>query len=81
MRHRQPINAPTAGAQAFLIDWAILIKRGPFGGISEDKGRRILLLPTLIPLNGLGTTCFYHVVIKIRQLFLRPHVYKHTTHA
>jgi hypothetical protein len=31
-----------------------------------------LLPPTLIPLSGVGTTCFYHVVIKIRQLFLRP---------
>jgi hypothetical protein len=29
------------------------------------------LPPTLIPLSGVGTTCFY-VVIKIRQLFLRP---------
>jgi hypothetical protein len=26
-------------------------------------------LPTL---SGVGTTCFHHVVIKIRQLFLRP---------
>jgi hypothetical protein len=32
----------------------------------------LLLLPTLIPLSGVGTTCFFHhVVIKIRQLFLR----------
>jgi hypothetical protein len=32
----------------------------------------ILLLPTLIPLSRVGTTCFHHVVIKIRYLFLRP---------
>jgi hypothetical protein len=33
----------------------------------------LLLLPsTLIPLSGVGTTCFHHVVIKIRHLFLRP---------
>jgi hypothetical protein len=31
-----------------------------------------VLLPTLIPLSGVGTTCFHHVVIKIRHLFLRP---------
>jgi hypothetical protein len=31
-----------------------------------------LLFPTLIPLSGVGTACFHHVVIKIRQLFLRP---------
>jgi hypothetical protein len=31
-----------------------------------------LLLPILIPQSGVGTTCFYHVVIKIRHLFLRP---------
>jgi hypothetical protein len=31
-----------------------------------------LLLPTLIPLSRVGTPCFYHVVIKILQLFLRP---------
>jgi hypothetical protein len=31
-----------------------------------------LLLPTLIPLSGVGTTCFYFVVIKILHLFLRP---------
>jgi hypothetical protein len=30
------------------------------------------LLPSSIPLSGVGTTCFHHVVIKIRQLFLRP---------
>jgi hypothetical protein len=30
------------------------------------------LLPTLIPLSGVGTTRFYRVVIKIRHLFLRP---------
>jgi hypothetical protein len=30
------------------------------------------LFPTLIPLSGVGTTCFHHVVIKIRHLFLRP---------
>jgi hypothetical protein len=29
------------------------------------------LFPTHIPLNGFGTTCRHHVVIKIRQLFLR----------
>jgi hypothetical protein len=28
----------------------------------------LLLLPTLIPLSGVGTTCFHHVVIKIRHL-------------
>jgi hypothetical protein len=28
-----------------------------------------LLLSTLIPLSGVGTTCFHHVVIKIRHLF------------
>jgi hypothetical protein len=27
------------------------------------------LFPTLIPLSGVGTTCFHHVVIKIRHLF------------
>jgi hypothetical protein len=31
-----------------------------------------LLLPTLIPLSGVGTICFYHVLIKIRHLLLRP---------
>jgi hypothetical protein len=31
-------------------------------------------LPTLIPLSGISTTCFHHVVIKIRHLFLRPAV-------
>jgi hypothetical protein len=25
----------------------------------------ILLLPTLIPLSGVGITCFHHVVIKM----------------
>jgi hypothetical protein len=30
------------------------------------------LLPTIIPLSGVGTTCLNHVVIKIRHLFLRP---------
>jgi hypothetical protein len=30
-----------------------------------------LLFPTLIPLSGVGTTSFHHVVIKIRHLFLR----------
>jgi predicted ABC-type exoprotein transport system permease subunit len=29
------------------------------------------LLPIIIPLSGVGT-CFHHVVIKIRHLFLRP---------
>jgi hypothetical protein len=33
---------------------------------------RLLLLLTLIPLSGVGTTCIHHVVIKIRSLFLRP---------
>jgi hypothetical protein len=28
--------------------------------------------PTLILLSGVGITCFHHVVINIRQLFLRP---------
>jgi hypothetical protein len=32
----------------------------------------LLLLPPLIPPSGIGTTCFHHVVIKIRRLFLRP---------
>jgi hypothetical protein len=31
-----------------------------------------LSFPTLIPLSGVGTTYFQHVVIMIRQLFLRP---------
>jgi hypothetical protein len=31
-----------------------------------------LSLIFLIPLSGVGTTCFHHVMIKIRQLFLRP---------
>jgi hypothetical protein len=30
------------------------------------------LFPTLIPLSEVGTARFHHVVIKIRQLFLRP---------
>jgi hypothetical protein len=38
----------------------------------------LLLPPTLIPLSGVGTTCFY-VVIKIRQLFLRPAAYMTST--
>jgi hypothetical protein len=47
------------------------------------------LLPTLIPLSGVGTTCFHHVAIRIRHLFLRPagllcqyvaHSYKPHTH-
>jgi hypothetical protein len=29
-----------------------------------------LLLPTLIPISGVGTTCFHHVVIKIRHFIL-----------
>jgi hypothetical protein len=32
----------------------------------------LLLLPTLIPQSGVGTTCFHHIAIKIRHLFLRP---------
>jgi hypothetical protein len=32
----------------------------------------LFLLPTLIPLSGIGRTCFHYVVIKIRHLFLRP---------
>jgi hypothetical protein len=28
-----------------------------------------LLHPTLIPLSGVGTTCFYYAVIKIQQIF------------
>jgi hypothetical protein len=35
---------------------------------------RLILLPTLIPQSGVGTTWFNHVVIKIRHLFLRPAV-------
>jgi hypothetical protein len=35
-------------------------------------GLLLLLLPTLIPMSGVGTTCFHLVVIKIRHLFLRP---------
>jgi hypothetical protein len=35
-----------------------------------DLQKSLLLFPTLIPLNGVGT--YFHVVIKIRQLFLRP---------
>jgi hypothetical protein len=31
-----------------------------------------LTFPTIIPLSGVCTTCFHHVVIKIRHLFLRP---------
>jgi hypothetical protein len=31
----------------------------------------VFLFPTLIPLSGVGTTCFHHAVIKIRHLFLR----------
>jgi hypothetical protein len=30
------------------------------------------LFPILIPLSGVGTTCFHHIVTKIRYLFLRP---------
>jgi hypothetical protein len=30
-----------------------------------------LFFPNFIPQSGVGTTCFRHVVIKIRQLFLR----------
>jgi hypothetical protein len=37
----------------------------------SEKVKSIFIL-TLIPLSGVGTTCFHHVVIKIRQLFLRP---------
>jgi hypothetical protein len=33
---------------------------------------KMYLLPTLIPLSRVGSTCFHHVVIKIRQLFLHP---------
>jgi hypothetical protein len=32
----------------------------------------LLVLPTPIPLSRVGSTCFHHVVLKIRQLFLRP---------
>jgi hypothetical protein len=31
-----------------------------------------LYFPTLCGGSGVDTTCFHHVVIKIRQLFLRP---------
>jgi hypothetical protein len=34
----------------------------------------LLLFPALIALSKVGTTCFHNVVIKIRQLFLRPAV-------
>jgi hypothetical protein len=41
-----------------------------------DKMNFILFFfPTLVLLSGVGTTCFHHVVIKIRQLFLRPAAY------
>jgi hypothetical protein len=32
----------------------------------------LFIFATLIPLSGVGTTCFHHVVIKTRPLFLRP---------
>jgi hypothetical protein len=41
-------------------------------GYSHPAPARLLLRPTLIPLSGVGTTCFHYVVIKIRHLFLRP---------
>jgi hypothetical protein len=42
----------------------------------ERKVRKLYnLLPRLIPLSGVGITCFHHVVIKIRHLFLRPAAY------
>jgi hypothetical protein len=37
--------------------------------IGCNKIKNILLLSTFIPLRGVGTACFYHVVIKIRHLF------------
>jgi hypothetical protein len=59
-------------------DWPTLLnfrdrtpKRNNRGAI-EFLEHFFPLLPTLIPLSGVGTTCFYHVVIKIRQLFVRP---------
>jgi hypothetical protein len=36
---------------------------GRSDGISQKKG----LLPTLIPLSGVGTACFHHVAIKIQH--------------
>jgi hypothetical protein len=43
----------------------------------QSVGKRSLhlmdtLLPTHTPLSGVGITCFHHVGIKIRHLFLRP---------
>jgi hypothetical protein len=40
--------------------------------VVNSSGYLLFLLPTLIPLSGVGSTCFHHVVIKIRHLFLRP---------
>jgi hypothetical protein len=37
--------------------------------IPTTTQNKILLFLTLIPLIGVGTTCFYHFVIKIRQVF------------
>jgi hypothetical protein len=46
-------------------------KYSKFQSNFDKIGNLLLLLPTLIPLSGVGTTCFHHVVIKIRHLFLR----------
>jgi hypothetical protein len=35
-------------------------------------GIGMYLLPTLILLSGVDTTCYHHVVINFRHLFLRP---------
>jgi hypothetical protein len=41
---------------------------------------KITPLPPTLILSGVGTTCFFHhVVIKIRQLFLRPAAYLTST--
>jgi hypothetical protein len=44
-------------------------KRGPFLLYCLGVFFFTCLVPTLFPLSGVGTTCFHHVVIKIRQLF------------
>jgi hypothetical protein len=60
------------GSFYFFVTWEVfyflfLIRVGLVKSIAN-----INLPPTLIPVSGVGTTYFHHVVIKIQQLFLRP---------
>jgi hypothetical protein len=64
-----------APADRTLIGWWCITKDVSIASqifLWDTNISQYLLLPTLIPLSGVGTTCFHHVVTKIWQLFLRP---------